>query len=127
MTILGHGIDMVENDRIARSISEFGEGFVNRVFCAMEIEYCQRMREPAPHFAARWAAKEAVAKAFGTGIGASISFLDIEVRRKASGEPFVQLHGAGIELAARRSVTGVMLSLSHSRDYSIASVILVGE
>jgi holo-[acyl-carrier protein] synthase len=126
MNVLGLGIDIVETGRIDRAIERHGEAFLNRVFCQREIEYCRSMRHSARHFAARFAAKEAVAKAFGTGIGAELGWHDIELRRKASGEPFVELHGAGLALAARIGAGECKVSLSHSDHYAVAQALIIG-
>ena len=124
--ILGTGIDLVENARIEASIEKFGEHFLRRIFTDAEIAYCAPMRNATPHYAARFAAKEAVAKAFGCGIGESLGWLDMEVIRAESGAPSVLLHGAGRDLAAQRGATRIFLSLSHTENYSVASVTLVG-
>ena len=99
MKIIGTGVDIVETSRIAGSIERHGERFLARVFLEGEHAYCGKMATPERCYAARFAAKEAVSKAFGTGIGLSLGWLDIEVRRKASGEPFVLLHGEGAKTA----------------------------
>src|SRR5580704_17637130 len=96
--ILGIGIDIIEVARIHASHQKFGERFVNRILLPDEIAYCVSHRNPAPFLAARFAAKEAISKSFGTGIGAALGWHDMEVRRKDSGEPFVVLHGKGKEL-----------------------------
>jgi len=127
MKLLGIGTDIVETDRIARSIAQFGSKFLDRIFLPGEIQYCSPMRNPTPHYAARFAAKEAISKAFGTGIGDQIGFIDIEVRRKASGEPFILLHGSGKELARRRGVETIQLSLSHTELFAVAFVTLLGK
>jgi len=124
--IIGIGIDLVENGRIAASIQKLGDRFLERVFTANEIGYCKQMRSPAPHFAVRFAAKEAVSKAFGCGIGVQLSWLDIEVTRSESGAPTMVLHGRGRELAAKRGVEQILLSLSHTEYYSTANVLLAG-
>ena len=93
MSVLGVGVDLVETARIQHSLDRFGERFLHRIFTAGEIEYCQSMKFPARHFGARFAAKEAVSKAFGTGIGRAMGWKDIDVHRKPSGEPFVVLEG----------------------------------
>jgi len=87
MTIFGIGIDVVEVGRIRSSMEEFGEAFAKRIFTPAEREYCESQKRPALHYAARFAAKEAVAKAFGTGIGKDLGWLDMEVVRRDSGEP----------------------------------------
>jgi holo-[acyl-carrier protein] synthase len=126
MTILGTGVDIVETARIISSLERHGDRFLARVFLDGERAYCQKMTNPAPCYAARFAAKEAVSKAFGTGIGASLGWLDVEVRRKASGEPFIVLHGEGAKTAARLGITEIRLSLSHSDHYAVAHALALG-
>src|ERR1044072_8289197 len=104
MSVLGVGVDIVETARIDHSLGRFGERFVHRVFTAGEIEYCNSMKFPARHFAARFAAKEAVSKAFGTGIGKAMGWRDIDVHKKASGEPFLVLHGGANNLAKNQGM-----------------------
>jgi holo-[acyl-carrier protein] synthase len=123
--IFGIGIDVVENARIADSIRRHGNRFIEKIYQTAEADYCRSMIDPAPHFAARFAAKEAISKAFGTGFIGQFSWRDLEVRRKASGEPFVVLHGGAAELAKRLRVTTVLISLSHSQEYSVANAILI--
>ena len=122
--ILGTGIDLIEVERIAASFEKFGERFVNRILVPSEIAYCLTHKNPAPFLAARFAAKEAVSKAFGTGIGAALGWLDIEIRRKESGEPFVVLHGKGAELFSARGARQLHLSLTHTENYAAATTIL---
>lgn len=122
--ILGTGIDIIEVARIASSHEKFGERFVNRILLPAEIAYCLGHRRPAPFLAARFAAKEAVSKAFGTGIGAQLGWQDIEVRRRESGEPYVVLHGKGHELFEARGAKKLHLSLSHTEYYAAATAIL---
>lgn len=124
--VLGHGIDLVEVQRVAASVEQFGERFLRRVFTSEEQAYCHGQAEAGPHWAARWAAKEAVAKAFGTGIGAELGWLDIEVVREAGGMPAIRLHGVGADLALRRGVEEVRVSLSHTREMAMASILLLG-
>jgi len=126
MNVLGIGIDLVENRRIARSLEKFGDRFLQRVFCPAEVEYCRRMHNPVPHYAARFAAKEAVSKAFGCGIGEEIGLLDIEVIRDERGAPAIRLHGNGLALSEVRGVKRILLSLSHTEHYAVASVTLLG-
>src|SRR5262245_60414259 len=95
---IGTGIDLIEVSRIRSVLAKHGERFLGRVLGQVEIEYCMEQREPAPFVAARFAAKEAVSKAFGTGIGARLGWQDIEVRRLASGQPMVALHDKGLVL-----------------------------
>ena len=124
--ILGTGIDIIEVARIASSYEKFGARFVNRVLVADEIAYCLSHKNPAPFLAVRFAAKEAVSQAFGTGIGAQLGWQDMEIRRQESGEPFVVLHGKGVELLAARGAQRVHVSLSHTEHYAAATAILEG-
>lgn len=122
--ILGTGIDIIEVERIRGSFAKFGERFVNRILRPAEIAYCQKHRDPGPFLAARFAAKEAISKAFGTGIGAQLGWQDMEVGRKESGEPFVILHDGGVALLGARGGKIVHLSLSHTQHYAAAVAIL---
>jgi len=124
--ILGTGIDLIEVARIASSFERFGERFVNRVLLPDEIAYCLSHKNPAPFLAVRFAAKEAISKAFGTGIGAQLGWQDMEVRRKESGEPFVVLHGKGAELFASRGAQRLLISLTHTENYAASTAILEG-
>ena len=123
---LGIGIDIIEVARIAASYEKFGERFVNRILLPDEIAYCRSHKNPAPFLAARFAAKEAVSKAFGTGIGAHLGWRDIEIRRRESGEPFVVLHGKGPDLFAARGAKQLLVSLSHTQTYAAATAVLEG-
>src|SRR5919109_2353653 len=114
MSVIGIGVDLVECARIERSLDRFGEKFLRRVFTQGEIEYSMSMKFPARHLAARFAAKEAVSKAFGTGIGKAMGWRNIDVHKKESGEPFLVLHGCADKLAAKRGVTSVLITLSHT-------------
>ena len=124
--ILGTGIDIIEVERIAASFEKYGERFVNRILVAEEIKYCLAHRKPAPFLAVRFAAKEAISKAFGTGIGAQIGWQDMEIRKKESGEPYVVLHGKGAELFAARGAKTLHITLSHTQHYATAMAILEG-
>lgn len=124
MSVLGIGVDLVENARIQHSLDRFGDRFLQRVFTQGEIEYSQSMKFPARHLAARFAAKEAVSKAFGTGIGKAMGWKDIEVHRKPSGEPFVVLEGGAKKLAEERRVAAVWITLSHTEHHAMAMIVL---
>ena len=126
MSVIGIGVDLVENARIEHSLERFGEWFLHRVFTAGEIEYSQSMKYPARHLAARFAAKEAVSKAFGTGIGKAMGWKDIDVRRKASGEPFLILEGGAKRLAEERRVSKVLITLSHTEHHAMAVIVVEG-
>lgn len=124
--ILGTGIDLVEVDRIEDSIARFGDRFLRRILCPEELAYCLAHLRPGPHVAARFAAKEAVGKAFGTGIGSPFGWQDIEVVRLASGAPAIRLHGQGQILREAREVERIHLSLSHTLKLATAVAILEG-
>ena len=115
MSVIGTGVDLVECARIQHSIDRFGDRFLHRVFTDGEIEYSMSMKFPARHLAARFAAKEAVSKAFGTGIGKAMGWRDIDIQKKPSGEPFLLLSGPAKELANR------VASLLHSSRLAIPS------
>jgi holo-[acyl-carrier protein] synthase len=126
MSVIGIGVDLVECARIQRSIDRFGDRFLHRVFTDGEIEYSMSMKFPARHLAARFAAKEAVSKAFGTGIGKAMGWRDIDVRKRPSGEPFLVFSGPAEELAAKRGVTCALITLSHTEHHAMACIVLDG-
>jgi holo-[acyl-carrier protein] synthase len=126
MSVLGIGVDLVECARIERSLDRFGEKFLHRVFTHGEIEYSMSMKFPARHLAARFAAKEAVSKAFGTGIGKSMGWRDIDVHKKPSGEPFLVFGGGAEKLIKERGVTNALITLSHSEQHAVATIVLEG-
>src|SRR5690349_19436969 len=122
--ILGTGIDIIEVARIEASHQKFGERFLQRILRPAEIAYCLSHKRSAPFLAVRFAAKEAISKAFGTGIGRQLGWQDMEVGRKESGEPYVILHDGGQQLLAERGGRIVHLSLSHTEHYATAVAIL---
>jgi holo-[acyl-carrier protein] synthase len=122
--ILGVGIDIIEVARVKASHERFGERFLNRLLLADEIAYCLSHKNPAPFIAARFAAKEAISKAFGTGTGAQLGWRDMEIGRKESGEPFVILHGNGKKLFKSRRAKNLLISLSHTANYAAAAAVL---
>lgn len=122
--ILGVGIDIIEVERIRASRARFGERFLNRILHPAETAYCLAHREPAPHLAARFAAKEAISKAFGTGIGAKLGWLDMEIAHREGGQPFVILHGGGLALLQEQHARCVHLSLSHTQTHAAAVAVL---
>jgi holo-[acyl-carrier protein] synthase len=127
MDILGTGIDVVEVARISAAIDRHGETFLARLFTPAERAYCDGQAVPARHYAARFAAKEAVAKALGTGIGQHAAWLDLNITRSASGAPEVELSGAAQAYAASRGIGKIQISLTHARDYAAATAIASGE
>lgn len=122
--IIGSGIDVVEIGRIQQSIDRYGGRFLDRVYTSAEQAYCQRKRRSAESFAARFAAKEAGAKALGTGISYGVRWLEIEVVREPSGRPTLEFHGRAAGIAARLGVARAALSITHTADLAMASVVL---
>lgn len=122
--IIGSGIDIVEIRRIQHSMDRYGQRFLDRVYTGTEQAYCKRKRNSAESFAARFAAKEAGAKALGTGISYGVSWLEIEVVREPSGRPTLQFHGRAAEIAGRMGFSRAALSLTHTADIAAASVVL---
>ncbi len=124
--IVGSGVDLVEVARIQQSLERYGERFLNRVFTRAEQEYCLRKRAAAESFAARFAAKEATAKALGTGMSRGVNWLQIEVIREPGGKPGIAFHGSAAQCAARLGVAHAVLSLTHTATLAMANVLLEG-
>ena len=124
--ILGIGIDIIEVVRIKASLEKFGERFGKRILLPDETAYCLSHKDPAPFVAARFAAKEAISKAFGTGIGTQLGWQDMEICKKESGEPFVVLHGKGKKLFESRQAKQLLVSLSHTENYAAVTAVLEG-
>jgi holo-[acyl-carrier protein] synthase len=122
--IVGSGIDMAEIGRIQQSVERYGKRFLDRVYTAAEQAYCLRKRKAAESFAARFAAKEAGAKALGTGISYGVNWLEIEVVREPSGRPTLKFHGRAAEMAAHLGATRAALSITHTNELAMASVVL---
>ena len=122
--IVGSGIDMTEIGRIQKSMDRYGQRFLARVYTPAEQAYCLRKRNSAESFAARFAAKEAGAKALGTGISYGVNWLEIEVVREPSGRPTLKFHGRAAEFAARLGVVHAAVSITHTTDLAMASVVL---
>lgn len=122
--IIGIGTDFIEVKRIAQAIAR-NPRFLHRVFTEAEIAYCQGRGFPETSFAARFAAKEAVSKAFGLGIG-QIGWKEIEIVNDENGQPVVQLLGNCAMIASERAIGRVLVSLSHTKGHAMAMVILEG-
>jgi holo-[acyl-carrier protein] synthase len=122
--ILGIGIDLIEVERIEASYEKFGDRFLTRILLPDEISYCLSHKKPGPFLAARFAAKEAISKAFGTGIGAELGWQDMEVCKRGTGEPYVVLHGKGKTLFETRSAKNLLISLSHTQVHATAIAVL---
>jgi holo-[acyl-carrier protein] synthase len=124
--ILGVGIDIIEVARIAASLEKFGHRFGERILLPDEIAYCLSHQSPAVFVAARFAAKEAISKAFGTGIGAQLGWQDMEISHRKSGEPFAILHGKGKKLFEERAARNLFVSITHTQQYAAVVAVLEG-
>ena len=125
--IIGTGIDLVQIERIEQAMEKWGGAFERRVFTEAELEYCMKQKRPAEHLAARFGAKEAVMKAFGTGLSGGVSWKDAQVVRGSGGRPEVVLSGRLKELAGEMGVSAAHVSFSHDGGFAVAQVILTGE
>ena len=125
--ILGIGIDLVKVDRIEKAMSRWAGAFTGRVFTEHEVLYCLKQKRPAEVFAARFAAKEAVMKAFGTGLSGGVSWKDVEVVRSDSGKPDIVLDGRLKTLASEMGVSKVFISFSHDSGFAVAQAVLTGD
>jgi holo-[acyl-carrier protein] synthase len=122
--VLGIGIDLVEVSRIEQAVQRFGSRFIERVLHPEEMAYCRAQKNPGPFIAARFAAKEAVSKALGTGIGAELGWQDIVVKRLSSGAPHVELRDKGLELMRIKGGNRILLSLTHTGSHAAAAVVI---
>lgn len=122
--IVGIGVDIVEIERFREVLQRQQERFVRRVFTEGEQEYCRAHRDAVPHFAARFAAKEALFKALGTGWAKGVSWRDAEVVREAMKAPVLALHGQAEKLSMTLGARATHLSLSHSRGFAVAVVVI---
>lgn len=123
--VVGLGTDLIEVHRISQSIQRFGDRFLTRIFTPREIAYCTRKKKSATEsFAARFAAKEAGAKALGTGISHGVTWLEIEVTREPTGKPTLALHGRAALRAHNLGVKHTSISLTHTADTALAVVVL---
>ena len=127
MTIKGVGVDLVQIPRMRRVVERWQDRFLRRVFTAEEIAYCQKRRDPVPHLAARFAAKEAALKALGIGLRLGVSWRELEVRRERGQAPFLVLSGKSRRIGEALGGRRLLLSLTHDGDYAFAQCVLVGE
>jgi holo-[acyl-carrier protein] synthase len=125
--ISGLGVDLVSIPRMRSTIDRWQQRFVDRVFTDDEIAYCRARRDPAPHFAARFAAKEAGFKALGTGLQLGVRWRELEVRRERQEAPTLVLAGRAREIGLARGGSRMLLSLTHEGEYALAQAILVGD
>jgi holo-[acyl-carrier protein] synthase len=123
--VLATGIDLVSIPRMREVIARWDDRFLRRVFTEIEIAYCRSRRDPVPHFAARFAAKEAAMKALGTGLSLGVRWRDLEVRRERGQAPRLVLHGRSREIGLARGGRAMLLALTHDGDYALAQTLLV--
>ncbi len=126
MKTIGIGTDIIECDRIDRMVQRHGDHFVQRVYTAEEVRYCSSHRCADQHYAGRWAAKEAVLKAIGTGWISGITWQDVEVANEASGRPIVRLHGGAAKVASELGVTEIQISITHCKSHAVAFAVALG-
>jgi len=126
-SIIALGLDLVEVSRIRALLARSGDRFKERMFHAGEIEYCDSCASPEIHYAARFAAKEAVVKALGTGFAEGVGWKDVEVCRAANGQPSIILHDGAAKQAASMGIQRVLLTLTHTETTAAASVVAIGE
>jgi len=127
MQIIGLGTDIVEIERISAMIDRHAQRFLERTFSSYEIDYCSSKKNAAQHYAGRWAAKEAVMKAFGTGFIPGIHWCEIEVISRESGQPHIRLSGDTANFAEQREIQQILISISHGKQYATATAIACSE
>jgi holo-[acyl-carrier protein] synthase len=125
-SVIGIGTDIIECARIAKMIEKHGELFLNRVYTHNEIAYCSCRKSANQHYAGRWAAKEAVLKALGTGWAQGIQWTDVEVANEIGGRPHIELTGQAKVISQQMGIREVLISISHCRGYAIAYATAVG-
>ena len=126
MSVRGIGIDVVKVERIVQALERFGERMEARLFTPTELAYCRGHKDPLPHLAARFAAKEAASKALGTGMSGGVGFKQMEVIQPGGRVPTLAFHGAALERYQQLGCTASHLSLSHDGGLAIACVVLEG-
>jgi holo-[acyl-carrier protein] synthase len=123
--LIGLGCDLIETERIRKVLEKHGERFLKRVFTDEERAYCESLGHPHKHYAARWAAKEAVSKCFTTGIGPHLDWTSVSVHHGSRKEPLVRLDAKGAALLQQVGATHVWLSLSHTESHAMAVAAIV--
>ena len=127
MHILGHGVDVIECPRILQLLENHGHRFLQRVFTAHELDYCQQHKESTQRLAGRFAAKEAVLKALGTGMRGRMKWTDVRIANDDFGKPEIVLSGESASVAQKKGIFQVLVSISHTREHAVASAIALGE
>lgn len=123
--IAGFGVDIIEVKRIRSSIRKWGRAFLDKIYTKRELDYCKSKGAPEQHLAARFAAKEAVYKAFGGDGKTPIAWTDVEILNEKNGKPKVILRGNAKKLKQSRGITNVEVSLSHTKNYAVGNCILL--
>jgi len=122
--IIGTGVDIVDIARFRGVLDRLNERFIIRIFTDAEQQYCSKRGDPVPHYAVRFAAKEALFKALGTGWSKGVTWLDVEVQRDLEEAPLMRLNGEAARLSSAKGASRIHLSLSHSDHWALAMVIL---
>ena len=125
--VKGIGVDLAQVPRLRRVVERWNDRFLRRVFTEAEIAYCRGRRDPIPHLAARFAAKEATLKALGTGLSMGVNWRELEVRRERGQAPTMVLTGRSEAIARAKGGSRVLISLTHDGDYAMAQALLVGD
>lgn len=123
--ILGYGVDIIETNRIKELSARWGDSFLKRIFTDQELSYSRRKKFCDQHLAARYAAKEAVLKAFGDKKSKLISWKDIEVKNVWSGRPTIELKRSAEKLKNKLGIEDIVLSIAHTKEYAVAGAILL--
>lgn len=123
VNVVSQGIDLIENRRLGEVLERHRDRFLERVLTPSEQAYVNRMRDPLPHIAGRFAAKEAVFKVLGTGWRGGIAWTDVEITNNASGQPSVALSGECELIAQRKKIAKILISISHTHEYAAATAV----
>lgn len=124
--IKGIGVDLIRVERLEKAVNRSGERFLSRVYCREELQYCRGQKNPFPHLAVRFAAKEAVLKTLGTGWGLGLGWKEVLIYHDQEGRPQVNLTGKAQERAKKMGIADIQISLSHEGDYALAFAVAQG-
>lgn len=125
--VLGIGTDIIECERIEGMLDKHGNTFLSRVYTPQEIAYCSQRKAAIQHYAGRWAAKEAVLKALGTGWAHGIQWTDVEVVNEVGGKPKIVLSGMAQHMCQRQGIREILISISHCKSYAVAHATAIGD
>ena len=126
MNVLGHGVDITECPRMTELLDRHGDRFLKRVFTPHELDYCRKHKESTQHLAGRFAAKEAVLKALGTGMRGQMKWTDVQIANNDLGKPEIALAGESALVAERQGISQILVTISHTREHAVASAIALG-